>query len=248
MCPVQLRITFKLISPAWSTFADNQQHPLEKLHNFLLHKKAGVAGIEPATLTPPPHSTHSMIETTDASCTDLRMSPSATNHYLSNLLNSQNCQNYLGQAAAVAAAAAAVKKESNCHKMPQSLCVDTQSSSPSPPPNTESVHIIGRMAGGTALLKQGKPSDGGHSPVSGTVLSGTPNSLFTIDSILAPKSSSSGSNPSSPQSPSNNTHSPTPFRPTTRVPGLLHHPGLHLGHLAAAAAQGFGATSDFLGE
>lgn len=69
-----------------------------------------------------------------------------------------------------------------------------------------------------------------------------PNSLFTIDSILAPKFSS---NPSSPQSPPT-TSSPPNIRPTRVVPAMLHHPGLHLGHLAAAAS-GFGTTSDFLG-
>lgn len=81
-----------------------------------------------------------------------------------------------------------------------------------------------------------------------------PSSLFTIDSILAPKpnnltnvnigmrikSESPGNN--SPTSPST-----SPIRPT-RVPAMLQHPGLHLSHLAAAAASSFGTTSDFLGE
>lgn len=50
-------------------------------------------------------------------------------------------------------------------------------------------------------------------------------SLFTIDSILAPRPK-----PSSPQRP------------------IMHHSSLHLGHIAAAAS-GFGATSaDFLGK
>jgi homeobox protein goosecoid len=73
-------------------------------------------------------------------------------------------------------------------------------------------------------------------------------SLFTIDSILAPKPGMlNGRKSESPSpSPSESTMS-SPIRPQ-RVPAMLHHSGLHLGHLAAAAASGFGATSDFLGE
>lgn len=96
-------------------------------------------------------------------------------------------------------------------------------------------------------------------------LNSTPTSLFTIDSILASKPSSrqSESPPSSPilDSPKNSVISTncnnsnggsnnslnSPIRPT-RVPTMLHHPGLHLSHLAAAAASGFGTPSDFLGE
>lgn len=79
----------------------------------------------------------------------------------------------------------------------------------------------------------------------------TPTSLFTIDSILAQPSKSidttmllkTDNSPSS--SPPANTNA-SPVRPT-RVPAMLH-PGLHLGHLAAAAASGFGNPSEFLGE
>lgn len=79
-------------------------------------------------------------------------------------------------------------------------------------------------------------------------------SLFTIDSILAssrsPTSASSSSkyikleSPSTSPTPLSSSGS-SPVRPT-RVPAMLH-PGLHLGHLAAAAAGGFGTPSDFLG-
>lgn len=71
----------------------------------------------------------------------------------------------------------------------------------------------------------------------------TATSLFTIDSILAPKDKGS----ESPVSPSSNSSATTsPVRPQ-HVPAMLQHPGLHLGHLAAAA--GFGSSpSDFLGE
>ncbi|KAB0794991.1 hypothetical protein PPYR_11830 [Photinus pyralis] len=55
-------------------------------------------------------------------------------------------------------------------------------------------------------------------PVTATVASSTSSSLFTIDSILAPRP-----NPASPQRP------------------ILHHP-LHFGHIAAAASASFGAS------
>lgn len=82
--------------------------------------------------------------------------------------------------------------------------------------------------------------------------SSTPTSLFTIDSILASKSSGADikmESRSDSQSPSNSpplSTTPSPIRPT-RVPAILH-PGIHLGHLAAAAASGFAAPSDFLGK
>lgn len=72
----------------------------------------------------------------------------------------------------------------------------------------------------------------------------TPTSLFTIDSILAPKPNQARRS-ESPVSPSGSATT-SPVRPQ-RVPAMLHHPGLHLGHLAAAAASGFAAPSDFLG-
>lgn len=54
--------------------------------------------------------------------------------------------------------------------------------------------------------------------------------------------------PASPNSNSSSSAAASPIRPQ-RVPAMLQHPGLHLGHLAAAAASGFAASpSDFLGE
>lgn len=81
--------------------------------------------------------------------------------------------------------------------------------------------------------------------------SSTPTSLFTIDSILASAKPASLHNDEATvklESPSCSPPSSqsSPVRPT-RVPAMLH-PGLHLGHLAAAAASGFGTPSDFLGE
>jgi hypothetical protein len=62
-------------------------------------------------------------------------------------------------------------------------------------------------------------------------------SLFTIDSILAPRP------PHQPAAQQGHVVSPHQRLP----PAVLHHP-LHLGHLAAAAASGFGTSADFLGK
>lgn len=77
-------------------------------------------------------------------------------------------------------------------------------------------------------------------------------STFTIDSILAPKPmidiKSDYNAKSDSRSPSNSpslSSASSPMRPA-RVPAMLH-PGLQLTHLAAAAATGFGAPSDFFG-
>lgn len=59
----------------------------------------------------------------------------------------------------------------------------------------------------------------------GSTPSTSAGSLFTIDSILAPRPKMS-----------------SPQRP------LLHHPTLHLGHIAAAASGFSPASADFLGE
>lgn len=71
--------------------------------------------------------------------------------------------------------------------------------------------------------------------------SGSSQTLFTIDSILAPRSVNFKSEGSSPCT------SPLPQSPMqpTRVPAMLH-PGIHLSHLAAAAATTFGSPSDIL--
>ncbi|KAH8412254.1 hypothetical protein KR009_000856 [Drosophila setifemur] len=57
---------------------------------------------------------------------------------------------------------------------------------------------------------------------------------------------SGAESPASPNSNSSSSAAASPIRPQ-RVPAMLQHPGLHLGHLAAAAASGFAASpSDFL--
>lgn len=81
---------------------------------------------------------------------------------------------------------------------------------------------------GNVFLGEGfKPM---YKPRENTTPSSSGTSLFTIDSILAPRPKHQGSIGS-------------PQRP------ILQHPNIHLGHIAAAASAGFGAGSaDFLGE
>lgn len=66
--------------------------------------------------------------------------------------------------------------------------------------------------------------------------SGLSSSLFTIDSILAPRPNSSASQ-----------HSLASAPHRVANPALLRHP-LHFGHLAAAASGFGGTSSDFLGQ
>lgn len=77
-------------------------------------------------------------------------------------------------------------------------------------------------------------------------------SSFSIDSILATKPMDiklEYNSRSDSRSPSNSPSHGTPISPIrpTRVPAIIH-PGLHLSHLAAAAATGFSTPSDFLGK
>lgn len=77
-------------------------------------------------------------------------------------------------------------------------------------------------------------------------------SSFSIDSILATKPMDiklEYNSRSDSRSPSNSPSHGTPISPMrpTRVPAIIH-PGLHLSHLAAAAATGFSTPSDFLGK
>lgn len=97
------------------------------------------------------------------------------------------------------------------------------SAQPNPKRNASAVlsphQFLGNMFLGEGFKPVCKPRG---SPTTASTSSG---SLFTIDSILAPRPK-----PTSPQRP------------------VLHHPSLHLSHIAAAAS-GFGATSaDFLGK
>lgn len=68
--------------------------------------------------------------------------------------------------------------------------------------------------------------------------SAVPSSLFTIDSILAPRPATTTSSSTSCLSPAMTSRLPTP--------ALLRHP-LHFGHLAAVASGFSPSSSDFLG-
>lgn len=100
-------------------------------------------------------------------------------------------------------------------------------SQPSP---RSSAPMLGHQFLGNVFLGEGfKPVYKPRESMTTASSSGT--SLFTIDSILAPRPKS--------QSGVGATHQ----RP------ILQHPNIHLGHIAAAASAGFGAGSaDFLGE
>lgn len=77
-------------------------------------------------------------------------------------------------------------------------------------------------------------------------------SSFTIDNILATNKSRFSESPSS--SPTYNKYFKTineQYSPTTplRVPAaILHHPGLHLSQIAAAAVSGFNSPSELFGK
>lgn len=89
-------------------------------------------------------------------------------------------------------------------------------------------------------IVENSDSDAGNNEYNVLSNSGSSQTLFTIDSILAPRPVNFKSEAPSP------CNSPMPQSPVhpTRVPAMLH-PGLHLSHLAAAAATTFG-PSDIL--
>ncbi|KAH8279608.1 hypothetical protein KR018_007541 [Drosophila ironensis] len=98
--------------------------------------------------------------------------------------------------------------------------------------------ILGsRQAGSSAGQSNHNGNGIGHGQQNGLVANGM--------GSLGLKRSGAES-PASPNSNSSSSAAASPIRPQ-RVPAMLQHPGLHLGHLAAAAASGFAASpSDFL--
>lgn len=160
---------------------------------------------------------------------------SASAYLTTMLLNSQNC-GYLGQRLQNHLRSAAELDQ----QMPTSL--GAQQMAPNHHPSQQQFRINNNNNNHNTTIT---PTP--------TALTTAQSSLFTIDSILAssgsPNSASSSKyikleSPSTSPTPISSNGS-SPQRPT-RVPAMLH-PGLHLGHLAAAAAGGFGTPSDFLG-
>ncbi|XP_018793709.1 PREDICTED: homeobox protein goosecoid [Bactrocera latifrons] len=167
------------------------------------------------------------------------------------LLNSQQC-GYLGQRLQ------SVLQQQQQNQLQQHQHQQHQQSQSQTPSSDD-----GSQSGAT-IIDEERP----HRPAAGTAAAAAA-SLFTIDSILGGSRSTVNSNiinnsnnktanshivvggtkrSDSPASPSSNSSSAatSPIRPQ-RVPAMLQHPGLHLGHLAAAAASGFAASpSDFL--
>ncbi|XP_039951134.1 homeobox protein goosecoid [Bactrocera tryoni] len=169
------------------------------------------------------------------------------------LLNSQQC-GYLGQRLQ------SVLQQQQQNQLQQHQHQQHQQSQSQTPSSDD-----GSQSGAT-IIDDERP----HRPAAGTATAAAAAaSLFTIDSILGGSRSTVNSNiinnsnnktnnshiviggtkrSDSPASPSSNSSSAatSPIRPQ-RVPAMLQHPGLHLGHLAAAAASGFTASpSDFL--
>lgn len=159
------------------------------------------------------------------------------------LLNSQQC-GYLGQ-----------RLQSVFQQQQQQQHQHTQSQTPSSDDGSQS---------GATIIDDDRITLRETAVGSATATAAAAASIFSIDSILGSRSVNNNNNNSnninnnlinqkrseSPTSPSSNSSSAasSPLRPQ-RVPAMLQHPGLHLGHLAAAAASGFAASpSDFLGK
>ncbi|KAM7354322.1 goosecoid homeobox isoform 2-T2 [Cochliomyia hominivorax] len=157
------------------------------------------------------------------------------------LLNSQQC-GYLGQ-----------RLQSVFQQQQQQQL--TQSQTPSSDDGSQS---------GATIIDEDRITLRDTAVGSATATAAAAASIFSIDSILGSRSVNHNNNNNlsnnnnnniinnkrseSPTSPSSNSSSAasSPLRPQ-RVPAMLQHPGLHLGHLAAAAASGFAASpSDFL--
>lgn len=202
--------------------------------------------ISPVSLASPILSTQtSMVETNSNQMTirsaPLQKNQSIPNQYLTTamLLGTQNC-NYLGQRLNNLREHMAENDlvlNASVHQMPAQMGQMQ--------PNSNGANRIKMEKDNEKETPPRK--DDAKIRDSGSMSSST----FTIDSILATKpvdikfeynSKSESRSPSN--SPSLSTTS-SPVRPT-RVPAMLH-PGLHLSHLAAAAATGFGNPSDFLG-
>lgn len=109
---------------------------------------------------------------------------------------------------------------------------------PNSPPSIPTFQNSSNFFGAMLLSEPGFKGDFGRRAPGGCKTarassSSTGSSLFTIDSILAPRPSVSGGQAGRQQ----NSGVPT---------AVMHHP-IHLGHIAAAAST-FGTHSDFLGK
>ncbi|KNC22955.1 Homeobox protein goosecoid [Lucilia cuprina] len=196
-----------------------QQQQLQQLHQQHLHNS--MSNQNNPTTRQSPHSP---------------ATPNAAYLTTAMLLNSQQC-GYLGQ-----------RLQSVFQQQQQ----HTQSQTPSSDDGSQS---------GATIIDDDRITLRETAVGSATATAAAAASIFSIDSILGSRSVNHNNNNSinnnniinskrsdSPTSPSSNSSSAasSPLRPQ-RVPAMLQHPGLHLGHLAAAAASGFAASpSDFL--
>lgn len=160
----------------------------------------------------------------DTSSNSSQSPPHVTSNVTEMLLSSQSCQ-YLSGAGSP-----------HIHTVKDDRKIMSQHlQSPSPSPSPELVRLRKDIAAAEDTI---------------VISESQPNSLFTIDSILAsPKCNRANINSPSPGSATTERSLNTSTLQTNRnIPALLHHhPGLHLTQLAAAAS-GFGAAPDFLGK
>ncbi|XP_017046110.1 homeobox protein goosecoid [Drosophila ficusphila] len=161
------------------------------------------------------------------------------------LLNSQQC-GYLGQRLQ------SVLQQQHAHQQSQSQTPSSDDGSQSGVTILEedrrggaaaaSLFTIDSILGSRQQAGGSAGSQGSHIISSNGAV---PNGLTSNGIGLGLKRSGAES-PASPNSNSSSSAAASPIRPQ-RVPAMLQHPGLHLGHLAAAAASGFAASpSDFL--
>lgn len=237
---------------------------LSSVSHYGLLKEADLTPpISPVSLgSPASNATPPMVETNSNPMT-IRNAPLTKNLSISNqaylttamLLGTQNC-NYLGQRLSnlrehindnelVLNASVHPIVQQNLNNQ---ISLGNNSTTHSADKDGCNRGIGGTASGGGA----GDKSIKGELKIRDSGSSSMPSSTFTIDSILASKPADikfECSTKSESRSPSNSPSLSTtssPIRPT-RVPAMLH-PGLHLSHLAAAAATGFGTPSDFLGK
>ncbi|XP_052837989.1 homeobox protein goosecoid [Drosophila gunungcola] len=168
------------------------------------------------------------------------------------LLNSQQC-GYLGQRLQ-----SVLQQQQHAHQQSQSQTPSSDDGSQSGVTILEEDRRVGAAAASLFTIdsilgsrqQQQQQQQAGGSAAAGNQgnhigSNGSQNGLTSNGISLGLKRSGAES-PASPNSNSSSSAAASPIRPQ-RVPAMLQHPGLHLGHLAAAAASGFAASpSDFL--
>ncbi|EDW45422.1 homeobox protein goosecoid [Drosophila sechellia] len=160
------------------------------------------------------------------------------------LLNSQQC-GYLGQRLQ-----SVLQQQHAQHQQSQSQTPSSDDGSQSGVTILEEERRGGAAAASLFTIDSilgSRQQGGGTAPSQGNHISSNSNQNgLSSNGISLGLKRSGAESPASPNSNSSSSAAASPIRPQ-RVPAMLQHPGLHLGHLAAAAASGFAAShSDFL--